>query len=181
MLKKTTIYVLLLLSISLSSLFASTRGPSKKDIEKAQIVVVGDLVSLTSKVIVDGKAVTSEEAYKIQEERIGSVDITDDAAVEKQMKSLRWSVVYTATINVVEHLRGPIRGKVLVFEWEDLFDSMCPHIQVKSLKEKVGGMKKVWITTAVVPKAEFNHTVNVFLADEKQIEALRKKLHNKSE
>lgn len=181
MLRETTFYVLLLFSISFSSLFATTLGPSKKDIENAQIVVVGELVSLTSKVIVDGKAVTSEEAYKIQEKRIGSIDITDDDAVEKQMKGLRWSVVYTATINVAEHLRGPIRGKVLVFEWEDLFDSMCPHIQVKSLKDPVGGMKRVWITTAADPKAEFNHTVNVFMAGEKELEALRKQVHNKSE
>ena len=178
MLKKTTIYILLLCSISLSSLFATTSGPSKKDIEKAQVVVVGDLISLTSKVIIDGKAVTSEEAYKIQEERIGSVDISGDDAIERQRKSLRWTIVYTATINVIEHLRGPIRGKALVFEWEDLFDSMCPHIQVKSLKDKVGIMKRVWITTAVDPKAEFNRTVDVFLADEKQVEALRKKLRN---
>lgn len=148
-LKKIIIIKMLCFLVLLSYAHSETNLSLEDGMAKAQFVVYGGIKSFKYTFIYKDKEIGGEEALKL----IKSIPSNETQVVIK----------YTVVVDVEKTIKGSIGVGPVVFTWQDLADSMSPHINVPMIHEDK--RKFFWYSIDPIQHEYLQYSVNIFAAE----------------
>jgi hypothetical protein len=148
-LKKIIIIKILFFLFLLSNAHSETNLSLEDGMAKAQFVVYGGIKSFKYTFIYKDKEIGEEEALKL----IKTIPSNETHVVVK----------YTVIVDVEKTIKGSIGEGLVTFTWQDLADSMSPHINVPTIHEEE--RKFFWYSIDPIQHKYLKTSVSIFAAE----------------